>query len=320
MYCKICGASLAPGEVFCKNCGASNANQGPVAPTVEPGQAKAIAPLEPVQAPKPPVEPPKPSIEPMASQPPSIEPMAPQQPAMPMPPISEHIEVQEPTIEPIVEKAPEETVKEKKDSGKFLVIIGVVVGILAAAVIGYLIYSSLSSKNSGEGTSLVVTNHANYNVSYGGYVFALPSNITADVTKHLSIKKNTWNANISYSETPDYGEITGDNLKSAFETVTDYKVGEFAQKTYGNFSCLEANVDYTNGAKTLLILCKREIAGYWFIEIGTSPYTSYPTSDIASEVVTLLSSATKGEIPEGNLKIDSINIVTETPEEASNEQ
>ena len=24
MYCKICGAALNPGDVFCRNCGASN--------------------------------------------------------------------------------------------------------------------------------------------------------------------------------------------------------------------------------------------------------------------------------------------------------
>ena len=26
MYCKICGAALNPGDVFCRNCGASNTN------------------------------------------------------------------------------------------------------------------------------------------------------------------------------------------------------------------------------------------------------------------------------------------------------
>ena len=35
MYCKICGATLTPGDVFCKNCGASNNNATePKAPEV----------------------------------------------------------------------------------------------------------------------------------------------------------------------------------------------------------------------------------------------------------------------------------------------
>ncbi len=291
MYCKICGASLAPGETLCKNCGASNANMEPKAPTATP--IEPVAPVEAVQV-----------------QPEMVQPMGQPQVAQPMEPVTEVAPVQ-----------PEEEKKEepiKKDNGKFLVVIGVIVGLLATAVIGYLVYSSLVAKDSkNPGADIVVVKQTNYSVSYNDYKFTVTTEYSTHSGKYLDIKKGTWNARIAYIASPDFAKLTADNIGKAFETVTDYKISEVtAGKSYSNLTCFEAKVDYTSGAKTLLLLCKHGDAGYWQIEIGDQSYTNYPANSIADEVATILSDAKKEEAVDSKLKIDNVNIVVEETEEA----
>lgn len=296
MYCKICGASLAPGEVFCKNCGASNANVEPTTPKVEPTSVQTVA-QPPVQAPMP--EQAENQAVPMPEQ---VETEA---------PVQATVEEPKENGEAIIKKTEDESI-EKKDNGKFLVVIGVIVGLLATAVIGYLVYSSLQGKNEQEkGADVVVVTQTNYSVSYGGYKFLLQTNINSSVGKYLDLKGENWTAKISYSETPEFSKITADNLKKTFETARDYRIGDFAQKNYADLPCFEANVEYVDGSKTILIFCKREAAGYWYVEIGTGAYTAYPTSDIANDVVTLLANAKKEENNENRLQIGDVNIVIE---------
>ena len=302
MNCKICGASLAPGEVFCKNCGASNTDMEPKAPTIAPMGATAPVP---------------PEVAPSAPEVPG-SPMPPAPPMMPPMP-EEPVDPSEATPEPPKEEAPVEKKNEpieKKDNGKFLVVIGVIVGLLATAVIGYLIYGSLAAKNEANGDpDVVVTKETNYSVIYAGYKFTLPGKVESNLDKYLELRKDKWNAKITYSENPAFSKITSDNIKKAFEEITEYKVGATTNKTYSNVSCFEAPVDYTDGTKTLLLLCNRAESGYWYIEIGSSPYSAYPTSDMASEVVTILSDAKKDSNSESRLKIENFNITVEEPTE-----
>ena len=292
MYCKICGASLTPGEVLCKNCGASNSAVEPAAPVNEPQMNQPVG---------------QPNPAPMGQ--PNMEPQGP----------VEQIDIVEPTDlpnpAPVAEPQAKESV-EKKDNGKFLVIIGIIVGLLATAVIGYLIYSSLqhNARNNGGG-GVIITKNANYSVFYGGYEFDLTSNVVASLGTNLKLKKENWNATIAYSETPEFNKITSTNLKNYFATITDYKTGEFILKTYNGISCLETNIDYTEGEKTLLLLCKRSEGGFWYIEIGNSPYTAYPDSKAADEVVNIIASAKKAETSGEKLKVSNIPIATETATE-----
>ena len=293
MYCKICGASLAPGETLCKNCGASNTNMEPQAPTAVP-EAQS-APVEQL-------------VQPMEQPVQHVEQPIPEQPAEPVQPTPEEKE------EPI-----------KKDNGKFLVVIGVIVGLLATAVIGYLIYSSLVAKNeNNKGADIVVTKQTNYSITYADYKFTVNTAYNTYSGKYLDIKKDTWNARIVYVESPDYSKLTTDNVKKAFETVTDYKISEVATKTYSNLNCFETKVEYTDGVKTLLLLCKHGDLGYWQIEIGDGSYTDYPANSIADEVATILSDAKKEETSESKLKVDNIKVtIEEQPaqaEETANQQ
>ena len=284
MNCKICGAPLAPGEVLCRNCGASNTNIGPKAPTAEP-----VVAAEPVAAPSAPVAPINPAPAPVNP----VEPV-----------------IQEEKLEPVAE----DVKPEKKDSGKFLVIIGVVVGLLAAAVVGYLMYSSLKNNNSKKnGADITVVQQTNYNVSYGDYKFTLATDYNVALGKKMNLKKGTLNAMIGYSEDVEFSKITNDNFRGAFKEITDYRIDEIATKTYSGIPCFETKVSYTDGAKTLLLLCKREV-GYWFIEIGNNGYTDYPASNVADEIVKILSQAKKEETAESKLKIDNIKIVVEETE------
>lgn len=313
MYCKICGATLAPGEVLCKNCGASNTNLEPKAPTVEP-----------MTGPNP--IPPMTSVEPTPVPPmPPFEPVQPETPVVPEPPAnvevagpSELPEVQEPVQNPEpTDIKKEKEPFEKKENGKFLVVIGVIVGILSALVIGYLIYGTLTAKKEGNSGVDVVTVNKNYSVIYANYEFELTTEYTTSVGKYLEISKSTWNAKIAYSAEPEFARITSDNLKKVFETITDYKIGNVVAKTYNNVSCFETQIDYTDGVKSLLLLSKRDVGGYWIIEIGVNPYTNYPTSDIANEVVSLIAKAKKEEAKEAKLRIEDVKVVVEENTETS---
>ncbi len=297
MYCKICGTTLAPGEVFCRNCGASNTNMTaePAAPSVEPTSPNQTVPNQPL----PPNQvnqgavPPNPFPEPINAEP--IKPME----EAPMMDVNNETEK---------EQSP------KKDNGKFLVVIGVIVGLLATAVIGYLIYSSLKSKNNngGNGADITVVTQTNYDVVFANHTFTLRTDINSLISDKLEIKKDNWNAKIWSSGNPEFSKITKDNLKKSFEAVTDYKIGEISSKTYSNLSCFETRIDYSDGAKTLLVLCNRTAGGYWATEIGTSSYTAYPTSDIVEEVVTFIANAKKFENGMNNkLKVNDINIIVD---------
>ena len=240
--------------------------------------------------------------------------------------LNENPEPQVPTAEPMPEQQPVENPKDeqpvtKKDNGRFLVVIGVIVGLLATAVIGYLIYNSLTKKNSGNLTPDVVVVEKNEIVNYGNYNFSLSSKYTVTLSDYLYVNQGTWVAKIGYSDNLEFDKITNDNLRAAFESVTDYKINEITSKSYNNLSCFETPVDYTDGAKTLLLLCKRGETGYWYVEVGSGTYTEYPGTSVANEVVTTLTNAKKVEANDYKLKINNVNIkVEETTEDSTNNE
>ena len=95
---------------------------------------------------------------------------------------SELPEVQEPVQNPEpTDIKKEKEPFEKKENGKFLVVIGVIVGILSALVIGYLIYGTLTAKKEGNGGVDVVTVNKNYSVIYANYEFELTTEYTTSV-------------------------------------------------------------------------------------------------------------------------------------------
>ena len=275
MRCKICGTPLVPGAVLCKNCGASNTNLEQ--------KDHAIEVL---------------TFHDQASLSGGIE---------------QKVDINEFSThsETVESEKKEKEFSRKTGSGEFLVLFSVIVALLSATVIGYLIYSSLTIKNEeNRGTDVVVVKQKNYYVSYAGYKFNLTTEYEAYLGKYLEISKDTWVAKIAYSENLEFSKITNDNLKKTFEIITDYKIGDITNKTYGNIPCFETTIDYVDGVKSLLLVCKRDI-GYWYIEIGVSPYENYPTTEIAKNVVVLLDNAKKEEIDESKLRIEDLSISVE---------
>jgi len=298
MYCKICGATLTPGDVFCKNCGASNTNEKiePVAPNVEPFQPQ------------------QPQVQPQMTQPnmggnggfqPNVPPVEPE-PVVP-------------PVEPQVEESPTPENEPKGDGGKFLMVIGVVVGVLAVAVIAYLVYSSLkANENKNSNSNVTITNQVSYSVAFNEHMFSLPSNISAIVGESLNLSGNGWEAKVYYNNAVEFNKLTAENIKKVFEEKTEYKIGDLVQKNYSGVSCIEVPVDYTNGNKTTLLLCESS-NGYWYMEVGSTPYTAYPTSASLNEVVKIVNDAKESKNSDSKLNIGSFNVTVEETELPENE-
>jgi len=296
MYCKICGATLTPGDVFCKNCGASNSNiTEPKAPEVEP-----ISNVEP---------PKEPELVEMIDSTPTAD-------------FNDNNQVnqfeqpadviEQPKVEVNTEEKVSEAEKEDK-SGNFLVIIGAVVGLLAALVIGYLIYSSLSQKSEPkDNPNVTFVTQNNYSVVYASYIFNFNSDELVTIDESLNVKNADWTAKINYVTSPEFLQLTVENIQKVFENVADYKVEDLALKNYSGLSCYEANVNYNNNAKTALLLCNRELGGYWNIEVGKKDYASYPTSDVSGAVVKLISEAKATTVEDDNLKVGRVQVEIET--------
>ena len=321
MYCKICGATLAPGDVFCKNCGASNTNQTePKAPEVEP-----ILASEPVQNPTPAevVQPiPEPTQVPVENQ-------VPETIAIPENPIPEPIEVEEVPVNNNASNEQTPAVSEKKveekdsnseedKSGKFLVVIGAIVGLLAVAVIGYLIYSSLSQrKENGGTTDLTVVNQITYTVRFANHDLSFTADKLITLGDVLEVKTSKYLAKISYEETPNFSDLTAENIEKTLGENTEYTINEVTSKTYGEASCFETNLTYTSNAKTALLLCKSSDAGYWVVEVGLPDFASHPTSNINSSAVEFISSAKSVTKEENQLKVGRVQVKLEETVTAS---
>ena len=337
MYCKICGATLTPGDVFCKNCGASNNNATePKAPEVEPVVASEpsdtmnmIEEAQPEQVPN--VEPPQADVV----EPPQMDPVEPVESGEPVEveptqvnevePNNEVIEgpiKEEPTEAPKPDVAPENQPQGDKEdkSGKFLMIIGVVVGVLAIAVIAYLVYSSLV-KNKGKetGGNVIFVSQTGYAARYAGYTFEFNYENAITVGEVIDISNTKWLAKLYYVESPKFSSLTVDNVKKTLDGSEDYKIGEVVSKTYNGISCFETNITYTSNAKTNLLLCNRSVGGYWIIEVGAKDYASFPTSDINAGIVKLIADAKEIKEEENNLKVGKVQVEVEDTTETENQ-
>ena len=353
MYCKICGAPLTPGDVFCKNCGASNNNNAsePKAPEVEPvvnempqnpvDNAPAEKIIEENVSPEnnEQVEVMAPTVEPVMNEPvenieqtPNVEPVPDAEPVPNVEPVenTEQVPNAEPVMEEPVQNVPEEAGEQatpkqaegKEDkSGKFLLVIGIVVGILAILVIAYLIYSSLgkNTPTNGGGQVTIITQNT-YTIRYGDYNFVLSSTDLVEVGEVLHVENANYIARINYVDAPSFSSLTADNIKNAFENITEYKVENIVSKTYSGVSCFEGNITYTNNAKTALLLCNRE-EGYWSIEVGTRGFSAFPTSDVNNSVVKIIAEAKKVTVEDSPLKVGKVQVEvpTESPTETENQ-
>ena len=271
MYCKICGASLTPNETFCKNCGASTTDSKSLNSNIEVQSAVPFQPNDVI----------------IEEEPPSFD-----------------------QNKPVLEKQ-ETKSKETKTDDKFLVIIGVVVGILSFLVIAYLIYSSLQEKNTNNNQTVTIIPQNNHNVIFADYNFSLSYNVTVSANDYLEFRKSNWVARLYYNKDLEFNSIKLEDVQRSFANITDYTVDEVSLKNYNELSCFEAEVDYHDETKTVLLLCERKAGGYWLTEIGSIPYTSYPTSDDINEFTRILATSTKVESAENKLGVGNVEIQVE---------
>ena len=227
----------------------------------------------------------------------------------------EQVEVfeQEPLINEVsskpVSNAEEDEEKKEKDGDFFLVVIGIIIGLLSVAIIGYLIYSTLQEKNNHKENITILTQD-DYNVIFGDYNFDLSSQIRAVLGNRLDLRAENWTARLGYSLSSSFSKLTVDNIRQTFEKIIDYRIGEITSKNYGGLSCFEGEVNYPDGTRTGLLICDRE-TGYWYVEYGTTSYVAYPTSDVSSEIARLIQAAKKVEPKEEQFKIADVEIVLE---------
>ena len=172
MYCKICGAALNPDDVFCRNCGASNVNNNQ--PNNQYQSMEFVEPVSPMNNYQQPTRPAGPAYQ----QPtPSVQPMPNVQPNIPTPPVNNNYP------QPMNKNN-----NSNKSNGTILMIIGIIVGILAIAIVGYLVYTTLTAKNVDNGTTAV--SKKNYNVYFSKHKFTFESDDVA-TTSETELKVST---------------------------------------------------------------------------------------------------------------------------------
>lgn len=320
MYCKICGAALNPGDVFCRNCGASNTNlnnnqpnqgmqsnipnvQSSINNQPELGQQNAnlndqfnsnnqininnqpnnqyqsmefvepVSPMNNYQQPTPP-------SGPIYQQPtPSVQPMPNVQPNMQTPPVNNN------HPQPMKQNK-----NGNKSNGTILMIIGIIVGILAIVVVGYLIYTTLSSKKVDNGTTIV--SKKSYNVYFAKHKFTFENDDVATPSeKSLKVSTSKYFANIGAVDDMEFDylneELANKVIKSASITADETK-----SSTYSGIKYFRTNVS-TNSAKGAFLFTPKSNGGIWIIFVQNNvAATTYPTDSAINSVLDLIKSAT----------------------------
>ena len=172
MYCKICGAALNPDDVFCRNCGASNVNNNQ--PNNQYQSMEFVEPVSPMNN----YQQATPPVGPDYQQPTStVQSMPNVQLNIPTPPVNNNYP------QPMNKNN-----NSNKSNGTILMIIGIIVGILAIAIVGYLVYTTLTAKNVDNGTTAV--SKKNYNVYFSKHKFTFESDDVA-TTSETELKVST---------------------------------------------------------------------------------------------------------------------------------
>ena len=322
MYCKICGAALNPDDVFCRNCGASNANNNqpnqemqPNVQNVQPSMnnqpefshqnvnlndqfnsnnqinsnnqpnnqyqsmefVEPVSPMNNYQQPTPPVGP--------AYQQPtqSVQPMPNVQPNIPTPPVNNNYP------QPMNQNN-----NSNKSNGTILMIIGIIVGILAIAIVGYLVYTTLTAKNVDNGTTIV--SKKNYNVYFSKHKFTFESDVVATTSEtELKVSTSKYFASIGAVDELNFNYLN-ETLVNEIIQKSSYKNGntvdETKSSTYSGQPYFKTNIASTT-KKATYILTPKSNGGTWLILVqDNAGATTYPTESAINEVLELIKSAT----------------------------
>lgn len=318
MYCKICGAALNPGDVFCRNCGASNTNLNnnqpnkgmqPNVSSVQPSinnqpelgqqsinlndqfnsnnqidtnnQYQSMEFVEPVSSMNN-YQQPTPPTGPAYQQPtPSVKPMPNVQPNIPTPPVNNNYP------QPMNQN-------KNKSNGTVLMIIGIIVGVLAIVVVGYLIYTTLTSKEVDNGTTIV--SKQNYNVYFAKHKFTFENDDVATPSEtELKVSTSKYFASITAVDELDFTRLNETLVNTTIQKVSStmgYTVDETKSSTYSGQTYFRTNISSTT-QKGTFIFAPKSNGGTWIILVqNNAGATTYPTESAMNGVLELIKSVT----------------------------
>ena len=278
MYCKICGAALNPDDVFCRNCGASNANNNQ--PNNQYQSMEFVEPVSPTNN----YQQPTPPVGPDYQQPTStVQSMPNVQPNIPTPPVNNNYP------QPMNKNN-----NSNKSNGTILMIIGIIVGILAIAIVGYLVYTTLTDKNVDNGTTIV--SKKNYNVYFAKHKFTFENDDVATTSEtELKVSTSKYFASIGAVDELNFNYLN-ETLVNEIIQKSSYKNGntvdETKSSTYSGQPYFKTNISSTT-KKATYILTPKSNGGTWIILVqDNAGATTYPTESAINEVLELIKSAT----------------------------
>ena len=278
MYCKICGAALNPDDVFCRNCGASNVNNNQ--PNNQYQSMEFVEPVSPMNNYQQPTRPAGPAYQ----QPtPSVQPMPNVQPNIPTPPVNNNYP------QPMNKNN-----NSNKSNGTILMIIGIIVGILAIAIVGYLVYTTLTAKNVDNGTTAV--SKKNYNVYFSKHKFTFESDDVATTSEtELKVSTSKYFASIGAVDELNFNYLNETLVNEIIQKSSNKNgntVDETKSSTYSGQPYFKTNIASTT-KKATYIFTPKSNGGTWLILVqDNAGATTYPTESAINEVLELIKSAT----------------------------
>ena len=277
MYCKICGAALNPDDVFCRNCGASNVNNNQ--PNNQYQSMEFVEPVSPMNN----YQQATPPVGPDYQQPTStVQSMPNVQLNIPTPPVNNNY------------PQPMNKNNNSNKSNGTIMIIGIIVGILAIAIVGYLVYTTLTAKNVDNGTTTV--SKKNYNVYFSKHKFTFESDDVATTSEtELKVSTSKYFASIGAVDELNFNYLN-ETLVNEIIQKSSYKNGntvdETKSSTYSGQPYFKTNISSTT-KKATYILTPKSNGGTWLILVqDNAGATTYPTESAINEVLELIKSAT----------------------------
>ncbi len=277
MYCKICGAALNPDDVFCRNCGASNVNNNQ--PNNQYQSMEFVEPVSPMNN----YQQATPPVGPDYQQPTStVQSMPNVQLNIPTPPVNNNY------------PQPMNKNNNSNKSNGTIMIIGIIVGILAIAIVGYLVYTTLTAKNVDNGTTAV--SKKNYNVYFSKHKFTFESDDVATTSEtELKVSTSKYFASIGAVDELNFNYLN-ETLVNEIIQKSSYKNGntvdETKSSTYSGQPYFKTNIASTT-KKATYIFTPKSNGGTWLILVqDNAGATTYPTESAINEVLELIKSAT----------------------------
>ena len=165
---------------------------------------------------------------------------------------------------------------------------------MAIAIVGYLVYTTLTAKNVDNGTTIV--SKKNYNVYFSKHKFTFESDVVATTSEtELKVSTSKYFASIGAVDELNFNYLN-ETLVNEIIQKSSYKNGntvdETKSSTYSGQPYFKTNIASTT-KKATYILTPKSNGGTWLILVqDNAGATTYPTESAINEVLELIKSAT----------------------------